>query len=326
MSAGTKGLCGEELEYEEDRMAAEVLASLAISAVGDSDSGGQSASQRVKSKSVPVDSVLTTPLKSVACSFDLNEEWEEKHENDDVKLENAEEDVKLISLNPLHVTTHGGKSQKIATEVEKEARRQRRVLANRESARQTIRKRQALHEELTRKAADLTFENENLKRDKELSVKEYQSLQSINKNLKEQMGKRLEAREQVNQGEVELANTIDHVSTRSLARRTFFTFGKTLFTSTARPWGIESLNASSSQWDQHRIDVSSKINVPMNTSLLSHELMNSSSSINCPGARCMLLCPWLLTQHDLEHSHHQTPGLPEYTGPRSRLAHRLVFI
>ncbi|KAJ9169330.1 hypothetical protein P3X46_017534 [Hevea brasiliensis] len=47
---------------------------------------------------------------------------------------------------------------------EKEARRLRRILANRESARQTIQRRQALCEELTGKAADLAWVNENLNR------------------------------------------------------------------------------------------------------------------------------------------------------------------
>ncbi|XP_073014010.1 uncharacterized protein [Typha latifolia] len=49
------------------------------------------------------------------------------------------------------------------TEGEKEAKRLRRVLANRESARQTIRRRQTIREELTRKVADLSSENENMK-------------------------------------------------------------------------------------------------------------------------------------------------------------------
>ncbi|KAK9170445.1 hypothetical protein Syun_002585 [Stephania yunnanensis] len=84
--------------------------------------------------------------------------------------------------------SHGGKSKQSLTEIEKEARRVRRVLANRESARQTIRRRQplchmysgavllerqernadisyaAMCEELTRKAADLAWDNESLKR------------------------------------------------------------------------------------------------------------------------------------------------------------------
>ncbi|KAI3471839.1 hypothetical protein Pfo_028492 [Paulownia fortunei] len=72
------------------------------------------------------------------------------------------------------------------TEAEKEARKLRRVLANRESARQTIRRRQAMYLELTRKAADVLEENEKLKKEKELAVEEYNSLKGGNEFLKAQ--------------------------------------------------------------------------------------------------------------------------------------------
>ncbi|KAG5016796.1 hypothetical protein JHK85_022932 [Glycine max] len=47
----------------------------------------------------------------------------------------------------------------------------------------------ALCEELTRTAATLVAENENLKREKELALKEYESLETTNKNLKTQIAK-----------------------------------------------------------------------------------------------------------------------------------------
>ncbi|KAH1203354.1 hypothetical protein GmHk_17G049622 [Glycine max] len=47
----------------------------------------------------------------------------------------------------------------------------------------------ALCEELTRKVATLVAENENLKREKELALKEYESLETTNKNLKTQIAK-----------------------------------------------------------------------------------------------------------------------------------------
>ncbi|CAN4117289.1 unnamed protein product [Withania somnifera] len=75
------------------------------------------------------------------------------------------------------------------TEEEKEERRISRVLANRESARQTIRRRQAMYEELTRKAADLASENVNLKKKKELAAKEYDSLKNKNSSLRLQIAK-----------------------------------------------------------------------------------------------------------------------------------------
>ncbi|KAI3471963.1 hypothetical protein Pfo_028651 [Paulownia fortunei] len=75
------------------------------------------------------------------------------------------------------------------TEAEKEARKLRRVLANRESARQTIRRRQAMYLELTRKAADVLEENEKLKKEKVLAVEEYNSLKGGNEFLKAQLAK-----------------------------------------------------------------------------------------------------------------------------------------
>ncbi|MQL76812.1 hypothetical protein Taro_009212 [Colocasia esculenta] len=77
-------------------------------------------------------------------------------------------------------------------QAEKEARRLRRVLANRESARQTIIRRKALCEELAKKAAELSEENENMKMEREAAMKEYLSLRDRNEQLKEQMAKTVE--------------------------------------------------------------------------------------------------------------------------------------
>ncbi|XP_047259595.1 transcription factor HBP-1a-like [Capsicum annuum] len=79
------------------------------------------------------------------------------------------------------------RSRQNLTEEEKEQRRLSRVLANRESARQTIRRRQAMYEELTRKAADLASENESLKKKKEMAAKEYDSLKNQNASLRLQV-------------------------------------------------------------------------------------------------------------------------------------------
>ncbi|XP_076928698.1 uncharacterized protein LOC143592739 [Bidens hawaiensis] len=73
-------------------------------------------------------------------------------------------DLRLNPVFPTNSVTSGRKSRQNLTEAEIEARKIRRVLANRESARQTIRRRQAVFEELTRKAVDLSWENENLKK------------------------------------------------------------------------------------------------------------------------------------------------------------------
>ncbi|TKY62009.1 Transcription factor HBP-1a [Spatholobus suberectus] len=100
----------------------------------------------------------------------------------------VEQDADLLP-NASYSLVRCSKARRNLTEEEKEARRIRRILANRESARQTIRRRQALCEELTRKAATLVVENENLKREKELALKEYQSLETTNKHLKAQIAK-----------------------------------------------------------------------------------------------------------------------------------------
>ncbi|KAL0338606.1 UNVERIFIED_CONTAM: hypothetical protein Sangu_1382700 [Sesamum angustifolium] len=114
----------------------------------------------------------------------------------------------------------GSKFKQKLTEAEKEARKLRRVLANRESARQTIRRRQAMYLELTRKATDMLEENENLKKKllkltffwggdqwvlsekkKELALEEYNLLKGRNEFLKTQLSKIKQAKPGKNQEE-----------------------------------------------------------------------------------------------------------------------------
>ncbi|KAG9455044.1 hypothetical protein H6P81_007948 [Aristolochia fimbriata] len=90
-----------------------------------------------------------------------------------------------------HALSNRGKTKQNLTEAEKETRKLRRILANRESARQTIRRRQALCEELANKASDLACDNESLTREKELIMKEYLSLKDTNNILKAQIQKTL---------------------------------------------------------------------------------------------------------------------------------------
>ncbi|TVT98102.1 hypothetical protein EJB05_56614, partial [Eragrostis curvula] len=108
---------------------------------------------------------------------------------------------------------YGPRPRHMLTEAEKEAKRLRRVLANRESARQTILRRQAIRDELARKVADLSSQNENMKKrstnwswspdathvffffpdgdgafvqEKDMVMQEYLSLKEANKHLQEQ--------------------------------------------------------------------------------------------------------------------------------------------
>ncbi|XP_071917757.1 uncharacterized protein [Coffea arabica] len=106
-----------------------------------------------------------------------------------------------LSCSTSYFSVGCSKSRQSLTEIEKETRRLRRVLANRESARQTIRRRQAMFEELTRKAANLTLENENLKKKKELAAKEYDSLKNTNDYLMEQMAKMVKPKSEEITGE-----------------------------------------------------------------------------------------------------------------------------
>ncbi|CAM0950067.1 unnamed protein product [Alopecurus aequalis] len=82
---------------------------------------------------------------------------------------------------------YGPRPRHALTEAEKEAKRLRRVLANRESARQTILRRQAIRDELARKVEDLSSQNESMKKEKETVMQEYLTLQETNKQLKEQV-------------------------------------------------------------------------------------------------------------------------------------------
>lgn len=117
-----------------------------------------------------------------------------------------------LGLNPTFPTTcssSGRKSRQNLTEAEMEARKIRRVLANRESARQTIHRRQAIFEELTRKAVDLAWENEKLKKEKETASKQYDSLKTKNECLKAEMIKAMnvEAGEESNEPIVSASST-----------------------------------------------------------------------------------------------------------------------
>ncbi|KAF3944427.1 hypothetical protein ACB098_09G050300 [Castanea mollissima] len=211
---------------------------------GEWGSKGKRAKKRVKSESPPADSALNNSnpplvLDSVPASSDLAEQDQtvaslqqcekmhtgvfkepEKDEQDPSKTDSKDEqDSELPKPTPDRTTSYASfgfrKSRRNLTEAEKEERRIRRVLANRESARQTIRRRQALCEELTRKAADLQWENENLKREKELALKKYQSLETTNKLLKEQMVKAIKVEVEVTPPEHKSADIATSTSSSS---------------------------------------------------------------------------------------------------------------
>lgn len=139
--------------------AAEALAGLAHFPATVSEShGSESIAERVKDES--------------NSSFDTSHSYEKKSGNSGILNQKLVKDEQSIDLRlnpgyPTNCSSSGRKSRQNLTEAEMEARKIRRVLANRESARQTIRRRQAIFEELTRKAVDLAWENENLKKEKD---------------------------------------------------------------------------------------------------------------------------------------------------------------
>ncbi|XP_021908716.1 uncharacterized protein LOC110822808 isoform X2 [Carica papaya] len=181
-SAGTSAEDAADMVADRTEMeAAEALADMAQLAMREKPaespakwgSKGKRVRKRVKSESSPSDSRLSLVDSAPPCP-DLAEDQAGQSEqkvqasrrNKSTKLGKSEQDTELGKQTPVVprcTSTGSGRSRQNLTEAEKEERRIRRVLANRESARQTIRRRQALCEELTQKAADLARENVQLK-------------------------------------------------------------------------------------------------------------------------------------------------------------------
>ncbi|KAL1313864.1 hypothetical protein AAHE18_16G143900 [Arachis hypogaea] len=74
---------------------------------------------------------------------------------------------------------------------------------------------EALCEDLTRKASNLVLENENLKKEKEMALKEYQSLETTNKHLKAQIAKTINS--EVDKAPVEQESSMAEVTNLSAA-------------------------------------------------------------------------------------------------------------
>ncbi|CAJ1886496.1 unnamed protein product [Sphenostylis stenocarpa] len=145
--------------------------------------GPEVADQQLDEKIPNTASVETEKTEQDNCSRHI-----EVEQDADLLPISVEQDADLLS-NSSNILGRCNKSRRNLTAEEKEARRVRRILANRESARQTIRRRQALCDELTKKAATLVEENESLKKEKDLALKEYESLETTNKYLKAQITK-----------------------------------------------------------------------------------------------------------------------------------------
>ncbi|KAM1184358.1 hypothetical protein ACFX2I_013752 [Malus domestica] len=352
-SDGVGGSGGADRMVKEELEAAEALADLAHLAMRESsgaESGGnwgqkgKRARKRVKSESPPSRSGLNpldppptcpdllpqdqavTGLQQceTVCTNVLTEPVKTEQVLSE-KVVKAEHDTELNKPSPICTTIYPSftcsKSRRNLTEEEKEERRIRRIMANRESARQTIRRRQALCEELTRKAADLALENENLKRSltihgstnfihifgdilnpkkKELSVKEFQSLEKTNKHLKVQMAKVIKAEDQEALAENMSAYVQMQIPPSSPTNSPFCLFNRPPITPLFWPPIIQSSNSIQVQHVlQNPIAVLSNISLPANGAADSSLDQETPPNIN--GARtplCVFPCPWFIPHFD----------------------------
>lgn len=316
---------------KEELEAAEALADLAHLAMRESSGAesagnwglkGKRAKKRVKSESPPghlglnpVDPVPTCPdLPQDQAVTGLRQcetvctnvvtgplKTEQVLSNEIVK---AEHDAEVTKLSPICTTSYPSfscsKSRRNLTEEEKEERRIRRILANRESARQTIRRRQALCEELTRKAADLALENENLKKKKELALKEYQSLEKTNKHLKVQMAKVIKAEVEEKPGENMSACVQMQIPPSSPSNSPLFLFNRPPFTPVFWPSIIQSSNSIQLQHvSQNPMAIPSNIPLPANgTADSSHEQENPLTNNGTRTPLYVFPCPWFIPHFD----------------------------
>ncbi|KAF5737469.1 hypothetical protein HS088_TW13G00350 [Tripterygium wilfordii] len=303
--------------------AAEALADFAhlVKRESGGESGGQwgskgkRAKKRVASESPPRDSGLN-PIDSVRSRSDLGqdpvyqEQWESETTcknlmRNPVKSEQYEESLKpsLLCSGPSgsHASYGGSRGRQQLTEEEKEARRLRRVLANRESARQTIRRRQALCQELTRKEADLLWENANLNKEKEVALKEYQNLETTNKKLKAKMAKFVKMELDETKGEPKSADV--QMPTHPTTEPPFLLYNQHPFQSLCWPSILQSSNP-----------LSSPSLAPSNIPLPAIEKLGSlrpENSMNLNGpitSICVLPSPWFFPFPDHGNGVHPEPS------------------
>ncbi|XP_044506732.1 uncharacterized protein LOC123226266 isoform X2 [Mangifera indica] len=295
-----------EMELE----AAEALADLAHLAMRESGGGGTVTNWGLKGKRVKSDSLSPpgpsgmnlTPIDPVQhCSDPAEQDQVELDQERDetvcsnviIKQIKAEKEAEPSSVCSTRYTSvgGGGRSRQNLTEAEKEARRVRRVLANRESARQTIRRRQALCEELARKAADLARENESLKRKKDMASKEYKYLETINKHLKTLTAKALKS--QVDKFSGELKSAHAEMSVSPSANCPMLLYNHHPFPPVGWPYIIkDSHPLQSGHGLQNPVIIPSNIPTPVVRKLDSQDQENPIN-INTMGAPFYIVpCPW----------------------------------
>ncbi|CAK7343410.1 unnamed protein product [Dovyalis caffra] len=310
VSSSDSSSAADRIELE----AAEALADLAHLAMREGSgsewgSKGKRAMKRVRTES-----------DSVSTSSDLPRDGNQQHgepihRNVAINPPKQELDADFPKTSPSWATSYPsygtgtGKSRLNLTEAEKEERKLRRILANRESARQTIRRRQALCEELTRKAADLSWENENLKKEKELALKSYQSLEITNKHLKEQMAKLIKAEVEGSPGD--LKSALVDIPTTAPTNCPLLVYNQHAFSPHCWPSIIQSSNPIQSHYrTQNAIVIPSSIPMPTNGKHDSSQLQQENAVI-VSGPRTPLYivsCPWFFPGPDHGNGLHAQPS------------------
>ncbi|KAL2503001.1 Basic-leucine zipper (bZIP) transcription factor family protein [Forsythia ovata] len=183
---------GREGAQEDDKIvtceleAAEALASMSWCSVVTGSGESDLPRQQILTESVPTSSDALEDRGTASQQFFGNASTLIAHP---VNPEQNVETTTHQMCSTSYPSNSASKSRQKLTKADKEGQRCRRVLANRESARRTICRRQALYSEQTRKAAELSAENQHLRREMELAIKEYNSLKTRNGCLKVQMAK-----------------------------------------------------------------------------------------------------------------------------------------
>lgn len=180
-NCGECGLDGMELE------AARALACISRTVVRD---GGGRGLNRFKNRSQDRDWEISDQGWELAHDSEDNKAIRAKVE-EETKVQQTSERLPPSSNHCTNSLSFSGRKTRLnlscLTEAEKEARRVRRVVANRESARQTIRRRQAFRDGLAKKVSDLSLVNQNMKREKGQITKEYMWLRNKNEQLKAEL-------------------------------------------------------------------------------------------------------------------------------------------
>ncbi|XP_054801651.1 uncharacterized protein LOC129305693 isoform X2 [Prosopis cineraria] len=304
----------ERLVSEADRLvrteieAAETLADLARLAMLETapDSGekrwkkGKQGKRRLARES-PTDDSLLNGLDSVSKCPDLSRnqavEGHQPHQqistsepkriqqdvcSGQVKMEEDADLTKTSILCRSYSLVGCSKSRRNLTEEEKEARRIRRVLANRESARQTIRRRQ----------------------EKELALKEYQSLENTNKHLKAQIAK--SASTMVERTPEEHDLPVSEI-TSSSSNGPWFLCGHFPVTQLFWPSVIQSSNSVQFQHTPHSsTPIPSNISLPLSSETdLCHKQNNLIQDNEIQNPLYLFPCPWFFPPP--ESGHGQAP-------------------